>query len=271
LPRRKGRSFCSGPRPRSTRASSRTGRSPTRSRTSPHSYDGYFLLGSQDYDIRAAAPRPGEKAVNTAKLYNVAYFFTPHGDQFAEYRKTRLVMLGEFLPFGDTFPWLREWAGIGLDFSPGPGPVIFTLKDPPFRLAPLICFEDTIPEVANRAAALGPDAFVTITNDGWYTGWCAAWGVRQHLNHAVFRCVEHDRPMIRCANTGISCLIDQNGTVAQRYTGPGGAPIDVGGVFAGTLAMHPVQATLYERWGDWIVLISAFVSVMLGVRLLRRA
>jgi apolipoprotein N-acyltransferase len=227
-------------------------------------YGGYFLLGSQDFEI---AHKQGERP----KLYNAAVFLTPHGDSYFEYRKTRLVMLGEFLPFGDTFPILRQWVGIGMDFTPGPGPKVFTMQSPPLKLAPLICFEDTLPDVADKAIPLHPDCFVTITNDGWYTGWCAAWGVRQHLSHSVFRCVEHDRPMIRCANTGISCLIDQNGTVVSRFTGAHGSEIDVGGVFTGTLSLYPIHSTVDEWWGDWIVLISASVSVMLGVRFFCRA
>lgn len=219
------------------------------------SFGGYFLLGSQDYDLGAGK-----------KLYNAAYLFTPHGEQYDEYRKTRLVILGEFLPFGDTFPELRRWAGVGMDFTPGPGPRVFTMKNPPLTFAPLICFEDTLPSVADKAARLDPDFFITITNDGWYTGWFAAWGIRQHLNHAVFRCVEHDRPMIRCANTGISCWIDQNGTVVSHYTSETGAEIDVGGIFTGNLQAYPVRGTLYEMWGDWIILISSLVSVMLGLR-----
>jgi apolipoprotein N-acyltransferase len=85
--------------------------------------------------------------------------------------------------------------------------------------------------------------------------------------------------MIRCANTGISCVIDQNGTVSDRFLGPSGGEIDVAGIFARTLEFYPAHGTLYEMWGDWIVLISSLVSVMLGVRffwscgrqLLRRA
>jgi apolipoprotein N-acyltransferase len=223
-------------------------------------YGGYFLLGSQDFDIGGGR-----------KLYNCAYLFTPHGEQYDEYRKTHLVILGEFLPFGDTFPWLRKLVGVGMDFTPGPEPKIFAMKNPDVTFAPLICFEDTLPEVVDKAARLRPDFFVTITNDGWYTGWCAAWGVRQHLNHAVFRCVEHDRSMIRCANTGISCVIDQNGLVTDRFIGPSGGEIDVGGIFARRLELYPTHGTLYEIWGDWIVLISSLVSVMLGVRFFGRS
>jgi apolipoprotein N-acyltransferase len=219
-------------------------------------FNGYFMLGSQDFDT------------DGHKLYNCAYLFTPGGDQYEYYRKTRLVILGEYLPFGDTFPWFRKLAGMGMDFTPGPGPKKFVMTKVSF--APLICIEDTLAEVPDKAARLKPDFFVTITNDGWYTGWFAKWGVRQHLNLAVFRCVEHDRPMIRCANNGISCEIDQNGTVTDRLRNGAGGYIDVAGIFARRLDFYPAQATFYERAGDWIVLLSALVSVILGVQFFRR-
>ena len=221
-------------------------------------FDGYFLLGSQDFDN------------GKHKLYNCAYLFGPGGDRYQYYQKTHLVLLGEFLPFGDRFPWLRKVVGIGMDMTPGPGPKKFVMEKPPLTFSPLICFEDTLPDAADRAAQLNPDFFITITNDGWYSGWCAAWGVRQHLNHAVFRCVEHDRPMIRCANNGISCEIDQNGTVTDRFRDASGSEIDAGGIFARKLAFYPPHASCHEAWGDWIILISALVSAMLGVQFFYR-
>ena len=216
-------------------------------------YDGYFLLGSQDFETEAH------------KLYNVAYLFTPGGDQVEEYRKTRLVVWGEYLPFGDEFPLLRKWVGMGMDFSPGPEPKKFVMANPNTSFAPFICFEDTLADVPQKAAGLHPDFFVDISNDGWYTGWFAAWGVRQHLNLALFRCVEHDRPMIRCTNNGISCEINQDGTVTDRLRDLSGRYIDVGGIFTHQLQFYPAQKTLYEAWGDWIVLISGAVSVILGL------
>ncbi len=219
-------------------------------------YDGYFLLGSQDF------------IENEHKVYNCAYFFTPGGDQFTEYRKTRLVILGEYLPIQSE--WLRNKIGIGMDFTPGPGPKIFTMKDPDVTLSPLICFEDTLAVVADKAALLHPDFFVTITNDGWYWGWTALWGVNQHLNNAVFRCVEHDRPMVRCANTGISCVVDEDGEVVSRYLSATGKDIDVEGVFTGKLSYYAARPTLYESWGDWIVLLSGAITSILGIRFFLR-
>ena len=180
------------------------------------------------------------------------------------------MVLGEYLPFGDRFPQLRKWVGMGMDFSPGPTPGRFTLPEMKTSFAPLICFEDTLATVPDRAMALHPDFFITITNDGWYTGWSAQWGVRQHLALALFRCIEHDRPMIRCANTGVSCEIDQDGTVRDRLTDAQGRCIDVGGIFRHRLEFYPPHRTLYERWGNWIVLLSQVVSVMMVIYLFRR-
>jgi len=213
-------------------------------------FNGYFLLGSQDFEQH--------------KLYNCAYLFGPGWDRYQSYRKTKLVILGEYLPFGNE--WLRKTIGIGMDFTPGFGPKKFEMEKPAMTFSPLICFEDTLPEVADKAAQLRPDFFVTITNDGWYWGWTAQWGVRQHLAHAVFRCVEHDRSMIRCANNGISCEINQDGTVMDRFRDAAGSDVDSGGIFARKLEFYPVHATLHEAWGDWIILISALISGMLGLQ-----
>jgi apolipoprotein N-acyltransferase len=217
-------------------------------------YDGWFLLGSQDFDYPAH------------KLYNAAYLFGPGGTSSQEYRKTRLVLLGEYVPLGPGFSWLRRDIGAGdIDFSPGSKPVRFQMTKPEVTFAPLICFEDTLAEVAAKAARLRPDFFITITNDGWYTGWYAKWGVPQHLALAIFRCVEQDRPMIRCTNNGVSCIINQKGTVTERLRDASGKDVDIGGIFTGTLHFYAARPTLYEAWGDWIVLISSLASVMLGV------
>ena len=216
-------------------------------------FGGYFLLGSQDFDF------------STRKLYNCAYMFTPYGEQYQYYQKTHLVVWGEYMPLGSDLPWLRKWIGMGLDFSPGPGPKNFELEKPAVTFAPLICFEDTLEHTTAAAARLHPDFFVTLSNDAWYTGLFAQWGVRQHLNLAVFRCVEHDRPLLRCSNNGVSCVVDQDGTVTSRLRDAAGHDVDVAGIFAGKLAFYPARSTAYEKWGDWIVLLSSVASVMLGL------
>ena len=71
--------------------------------------------------------------------------------------------------------------------------------------------------------------------------------------------------MIRCSNSGITCIVDQNGRVIDRFRDGAGHDIDSAGIFARTLHCYPAHATLHEAWGDWIVLLSGAASVMLSV------
>src|ERR1041385_695997 len=38
---------------------------------------------------------------------------------------------------------------------------------------------------------------------------------QQHLANAIFRCVENRRPMVRAANTGVTCFVNEFGRVTQ--------------------------------------------------------
>ena len=53
----------------------------------------------------------------------------------------------------------------------------------------------------------------------------------------------------------------------DRYLDASGSEIDAGGIFARSLNFYPTHGTRYEAWGDWIILISSLLSVMLGIRL----
>jgi apolipoprotein N-acyltransferase len=78
------------------------------------------------------------------------------------------------------------------------------------RSAALICFEDTLGDLTRRFVVRGAQLIVNITNDGWFLHTA---GAEQHLNNAIFRAIENRRPLVRCANTGITCSIDRAGRI----------------------------------------------------------
>ena len=54
---------------------------------------------------------------------------------------------------------------------------------------------------------------VNITNDAWFLKSSAPY---QHAQASVFRAVENRIPVIRAANTGLSCFIDAKGLITDR-------------------------------------------------------
>ena len=85
------------------------------------------------------------------------------------------------------------------DFAFGKEFTVFKLTGDKAKIAPLICFEDTIGDLARQFVLAGANLLVNVTNDGWFL---RTSGSRQHLANAVFRCVETRLPMVRAANTG---------------------------------------------------------------------
>ena len=196
-----------------------------------------FLIGSVHYE---AEPR-GD--------YNSAILLTGHATSSQIYSKVNLVPFGEFVPFRKSFPliaWL-ERKEVPYDFDPGKGPALLEMISRPLKLGPLICFEDTLGDQTRRTASLGAQLLVTLTNDGWFEH---SSGTRQHLANARLRTVETGLPLLRVADTGITCVIDRFGRIIRELHGPGGDTF-IEGILNAEIAVpeHPM-ATFYTLHGD---------------------
>jgi apolipoprotein N-acyltransferase len=181
--------------------------------------------------------------------YNAAVLLTGPDAEPQVYPKTHLVMFGEYVPLRESFPLFAIVVGdlVPADFDAGAGPVIFQLPDPEVAAAPLICFEDTLAYLGRAGANAGAQLFVNLTNDGWFK---RSAGSRQHAAHAVFRCAETRRPMVRCANTGITCVIDHLGRVVQTLESPDGHTFGEGVMLAEIQVPRNPPVTFYMRHGD---------------------
>ena len=98
------------------------------------------------------------------------------------------------------------------------------------KVAPLICFEDTLGELTRQFVLRGANLLANVTNDGWFL---RSAGSRQHLENAIFRCVETRRPMVRAANTGVTCFVNRFGRVTQILLDANGSQFTEG-VLTGT-------------------------------------
>ncbi len=195
----------------------------------------------------------------TNQAFNSAVLLHPDGGAQL-YNKIHLVPFGEFIPFRESFPLFAWIVGdqVPGDFDAGVEAVALELSTKPVRLAPLICFEDTLGDLARQFAARRAQLLVTLTNDGWFR---KSAGSRQHLANAIFRCAETKLPMVRAANTGVTCFIDRLGRVTQTLeSGDGDTFIE--GVLFGTVQVPAAPAkTFYTRHGDLFALGCVFASL----------
>jgi apolipoprotein N-acyltransferase len=110
----------------------------------------------------------------------------------------------------------------------------------------------------------GPQVIVNVTNDGWFKESAAA---AQHFANARFRAIELRRPMLRCANTGVSAAIDSTGSTAHPDTGKPQVLTDEKGSYftRGSrltdlrIPLHP-SFSLYAVIGDWGVISLAVIG-----------
>ncbi len=218
------------------------------------------IAGLGQFDFLVGSTLYGGASLRDA--WNVAVLMPPGSNrEFQVYRKVHLVPFGEFIPFRNSFPLFAWIAGdlVPGDFLAGTSLEPLRLTTQPLKFAPLICFEDTLPDQTRRAVLEGADFLANLTNDGWFRRSAAS---RQHLNNAIFRCVENRRPMLRSANSGITCLIDPWGRVTQQLNdGPDGT--FARGFLSGTLHVQPnAPTTFFTRYGEWFALTCLVFTVL---------
>ncbi len=185
------------------------------------------------------------------RWYNSAFLIGVDGRWSGVYRKQHLVPFGEYVPLARWIPGLEALAPLGYSCTLGDSPAIMELAaSPGVRLAALICFEDAIAYLARRAVRAGANLLINQTNDAWFEG--TACPV-QHLHQAVFRCVETRTPMVRCANMGVSGVIDRTGAIDDQTR----ALLAAGDAEAMLYRIDPVRVpvslrapTFHTRWGD---------------------
>ncbi len=215
------------------------------------------VLATGDFYLMAGV----EEEVQPEELYNVAVLMKGSTRNYQMYRKIHLVPFGEYLPLRGVFPPFEWVAGdlIPGDFRFGKSFEPLELDGGEWQIIPLICFEDTIGALARRFVRAGvPQLIVNVTNDGWF--WQSSESA-QHLANARFRCIELRRPMIRAANTGVSCFIDELGSLYDRESKQAferkivddvSGSTFVTGCLPGVVRMQKDSPlTIYARFGDW--------------------
>lgn len=201
------------------------------------------LFGGMGYD-----PAPGG-----ARYYNRAFLLNPDGE-LATYDKIHLVPFGEYVPLRRLLFFVNKLTdAVSGDLGAGSSEIPLKVKG--LGAGVQICYEIIFPEGTRRFTANGARFIVNITNDAWYGRSAAS---AQHLMAIPFRAVENRVPVLRAANTGISCFVSATGVIS------GETPLFETVSAANDVRIPPPGGTFYMRYGDifaWLCLASAPIMV----------
>jgi apolipoprotein N-acyltransferase len=147
----------------------------------------------------------------------------------------------------------------------GPG-VLAAENNPVYRFGVMICYEDTVPEIARKFALdergrKRVSWMVNISNDGWFVRFegkkvLPSAELPQHAAVCAFRAVENRLAVVRSVNTGISCVIDSLGRIRDGFlagTLPRRAMARTG--MSGWLMDRvPIDSrtTIFSKYGEWL-------------------
>ncbi|MBD3344030.1 MAG: apolipoprotein N-acyltransferase [Chitinivibrionales bacterium] len=189
-------------------------------------------------------------------VYNAALYLDSTGSDFDLYYKIKLVPFSEAMPFEHIVPILSRVNLGEADFMRGKEYSLFEIEGN-YKAAPFICYEIIFPGFVRKRIAEGASLLINITNDGWFGRSSAPF---HHAAMARMRCIENGIPLARCANSGISMIVDQYGRVREK-TG-----LYERGVLVGEVPLGH-RPTFYTRFGDWPVVFS-FLVILVGLGLL---
>ena len=206
-----------------------------------------LLLGSIDQDEAGA--------------YNAALLIPGGAGKPQVYRKLHLVPFGEYVPGRHAVPFIAKIVGdqVPDDFARGKEAVVFRLTKDQVMVAPLICFEDTLGELTRQFVLRGADLLANVTNDGWFLRSSAA---EQHVDNAIFRCVETRRPLVRAANTGVTCFVNRFGGVTQVLRDAKDSTFTEGVLSGSVEVPTSPRLTFYTRHGEFFAKACGCVALL---------
>jgi len=204
---------------------------------------------TKTWTIAGAIGTSSSVANQNGPLFNSSVLVSPGGEWTARYDKMHLVPFGEYLPFPSVFSFAGGLTREVGEFQRGTSRRPLDAGDQ--RLGLFICYESIFPDEVRQFADQGAQAFVNISNDGWY-GDSGAYA--QHLNQTRMRAIENNRWLLSATDTGVTASIDPFGRVVAR------TPRKVRTALVAPYSLTS-DTTFYTRHGDWFAYGCAIISI----------
>ncbi len=198
----------------------------------------------------------GATTVSDKPLYHNSAILFSRDSAHQVYHKSKLVP-GIERRFDGISSFLQrlfpDLGGLSPGYTGQKGVTNFTDSISGVAVAPVICFESAFGGHVARFVRDRAGFIAVITNDGWWKG---TRGYQQHLRYSQLRAIETRRMVARASNTGISAIIDRDGTILTYL------PWMERGVISGTVTIYD-DITLFVRYGNIVGRMALAVSVFL--------
>ena len=209
----------------------------------------HLLIGS------SRAPKFGPREFRRKARFNSAFLISPQKRIEGQYNKMRLMPFSEYLPHKDLLPWPSRIASAAGNFVPGSEWTVF--NPGPAKFGVLICWENFFPALFRKYAKKDVDLMVNITNEARFGETAAPY---QFLAINVFRAAENRVPIVRAANTGISCFIDPHGRITGRVS-ENSKDVFVEGYLTQEIRVSQ-KKTFYTDYGDVFAFACLILTIM---------
>ena len=172
------------------------------------------------------------------KRYNSAVLFKSNSIE-SMFHKQKLV------PNVERTPDVFNAIGLNIGFQPnitnfdiGTELTIFSVND--FNFASMICIESVFPDLTRKFVNNGAEFITYIVNDGWYP---RNPQLDQHARRCIYRAIENRRYVARCANTGVTMIVDSYGNIINKLE------FNKEGILESEIITSD-KKTFYTKYGD---------------------
>ena len=226
--------------------------------------DASFLFGASAYNLTLSYAAPSLLCYDRGADASGRHFWytsrnsailTDTTGRAEVFHKSKLVVGTELTPYPKVFVPLERLLGGNLMGKCVGQKEVACLHWGDIPLGVAVCYESVYGEYCAKYVKKGAQFLSVITNDAW---WGDTPGYRQHFSYSRLRAIETRRYIARCANTGISAIIDPSGNYLSE------TPWWQEAVTYGHIGLSTV-ITPFVRYGDIVGRIAVFLFALLAV------